>query len=250
MADSAASGFAPAYPFGYQKNFVGSITATVLLVLLAAPGEFRLPARWLRVAGVLTAAGLLASQSRGAMVAFAVGVLIWQFRRPTRPSRVHRRAIVLLFAVTLVFVAALSVRDELQVQETTINSVTQRIEVAHATRQLWIDHPYTGVGLRFFKTPAYAELPAAERCRQRSPCRGRGSRASGLHRVRDRIAGRAQSAARRPRDCGLMRRRRAVRPRDVRHLLDRRHDRASLDRCWHGACIEHRATTIAALAVE
>lgn len=159
-ADTVASGFAPAYPFGYQKNFVGSITATVLLVLLAAPGEFRLPARWLQVAAASTAAGLLASQSRGAMIGFAAGVLIWSFRRPVQPSRVYRRrAILLLFAVALAFVAALSARDQLQVQGAAINSVTQRVRIARTTRQLWTEHPYTGVGLRYFKTPRYAGYP-------------------------------------------------------------------------------------------
>lgn len=158
VAESVASGFAPAYPFGYQKNFVGSITATVLLVLLAAPGEFGLSARWQRIAAASTTAGLLASQSRGAMLAFAAGVLIWSLRRPTQLRGVRRRrAIVLLFAVALAFFAALSVREELKAPETTINSVTQRIQIARTTRQLWIEHPYTGVGLRFFKTPAYAE---------------------------------------------------------------------------------------------
>jgi hypothetical protein len=159
VVDSVSSGFAPAYPLWYHKNFVGSITATVLLVLLAAPGEFRLPDRWLRLAGASTAAGLLASQSRGAMIAFAAGVLIWSFRRPVQSGRVYRRrAILLLFAITLVFIAALSVRHQLQAEAhgTTINSLTQRADVAKTTRRLWMAHPYTGVGLRYFKTPAYA----------------------------------------------------------------------------------------------
>jgi hypothetical protein len=163
VVESVSSGFAPAYPLWYHKNFVGSITATVLLVLLAAPGEFRLPDRWLRIAGASTAAGLLASQSRGAMIAFAAGVLIWSFRRPVQPGRVYRRrAVLLLFAIALVLVAALSVRQQLYAQThgTPINSLTQRSEVAKATRQLWMEHPYTGVGLRYFRTPAYAGYQA------------------------------------------------------------------------------------------
>jgi hypothetical protein len=160
VADSAASDFAPAYPFGYQKNFLGSVTATVLLVVLAAPREFQLPARWLQVAAVSAGAGLLASQSRGAMIAFAAGVLIWSFRRPVQPSRVYRRrAILLLLAAALGLAAALSAKDQLQVEGGAINSVTQRVRTAHTTRQLWSEHPYTGVGLRYFKTPSYAEYP-------------------------------------------------------------------------------------------
>jgi hypothetical protein len=94
------------------------------------------------------------------MIAFAAGALIWSFRRPAQPSRVHRRrAIVLLLAGALGFAAVRSATDQLQVEGTAINSATQRVETARTTRQLWTGHPYTGVGLRYFKTPNYAEYP-------------------------------------------------------------------------------------------
>ena len=203
-------GFAPAYPFGYRRTssaaslrqsysscWLRRESSGCLLDGCESPPFRRQP-------------GSLPSQSRGSMVAFVVGVVIWSLRRPTQPSGVRRRAIVVLFAVALVFGVTLSVRDALRAQGTTINSVTRRIEVAQTTRRLWIEHPYTGVGLRFYKT-----LPTpgtgAERRRRRGTCRGGSSRASGLRRVCDRITGRAQSASRRPRDCGLVRRRRALR---------------------------------------
>lgn len=162
VVDTLSSGLAPGQPFGYQKNFVGSIATTVLLVLLAAPQEFRLSARLLRIAGASTAAGLLASQSRGAMLAFAVGAGIWWFRQPSRASRPFRRAAVLLFAVALVAVVGSTVRDQLRKTDGRLatTSLTQRFDVERATRQLWIEHPYTGVGLRYFKTSTYAGYQA------------------------------------------------------------------------------------------
>jgi hypothetical protein len=94
------------------------------------------------------------------MIAFAAGVLIWSFRRPVQPSRVYRRrATLLLLATVLAFVAVLSAKDQLQVEGPVINSATQRVRTARTTRQLWTEHPYTGVGLRYFKTPKYAEYP-------------------------------------------------------------------------------------------
>jgi hypothetical protein len=154
VVDSVSSGFAPAQPFGYQKNFIGSITTTVLLVVLAAYKEFRMPVRWLRIAAVLMAAGLVASQSRGAMLAFAVGALIWWFRRSSKSSP-RLRSLALVSAVALALVVGVSVKNQLQTQGTP-TSLTLRFRETRTTRQLWIDHPFTGVGLRFFKTPAYA----------------------------------------------------------------------------------------------
>jgi hypothetical protein len=219
----------------------------VLLVLLAAPGEFRLPDRWLRLAGASTAAGLLASQSRGAMIAFAAGVLIWSFRRPIQPGRVYRRrAILLLFAIALVLVAALSVRHQLQAEAhgTTINSLTQRAEVAKTTRRLHRGWP------QVLQDARLRRLPGAERHRRRGPCRGRRVGTNRPYRVRDRIIDRARAGARRPRNCGIVRRRGALRPRTARYLLDRRHDRASLDRGRNGARVKHRAMGITALVLD
>jgi hypothetical protein len=158
IADSVSSGFLPAQPFGYQKNFIGSITATVLLVLLAAHREFRLPASALRAAAVLVGAGLVASESRGAMVAVAVGTLIWWFRQSSMATPRLRR-LAILGAVGLVVFTAASVKSEFA-SHNPITSLTQRFQVERATEKLWIDHPLTGVGLRFFKTPAYAGYQA------------------------------------------------------------------------------------------
>lgn len=153
VLDTVSHGFAAAQPLGYQKNFIGSLAATVLLLLVAAHREFRLSRRILVLAGVVVAAGLLASHSRGAMVAATAGLLIWLFRTSSRSSRSLRRLAVAL-AICLGLFAALSIKSELR--QGTYSSFTQRTQVEQATRRLWKAHPLTGVGLRFFKTPQYA----------------------------------------------------------------------------------------------
>ena len=55
VLNTASRGFAPAQPLGYQKNFIGSLMATVLLVLVAAHREFELPRRVLVFAGLVVA---------------------------------------------------------------------------------------------------------------------------------------------------------------------------------------------------
>ena len=97
LADGLRSGFSlAAQPLGYQKNFIGSIVATVFLVLLTAHREFELPRAVLRVSAVVLLGGLFATHSRGAMVAAGVGLLIWFFRESGRargwpPHRGHSR---------------------------------------------------------------------------------------------------------------------------------------------------------------
>jgi hypothetical protein len=153
VLNTASRGFAPAQPLGYQKNFIGSLTATVLLVLVAAHREFELPRRVLVFAGLVVASGLVASQSRGAMVAATAGLLIWFFRASSKSTRGLRR-LAFVVAVCLGVFAAVSIRNELN--QGTYSSFTQRTQVEQATRQLWKAHPLTGVGLRFFKTARYA----------------------------------------------------------------------------------------------
>jgi hypothetical protein len=156
ILDGASSGFSsPAQPLGYQKNFVGSIAATVLVALVIAYRHFGLSRWMLRIAGVVILAGLLASHSRGAMLAAITGISIWSFR--TASSSSPRLRLVAVAAVVAVGgFAYTSIRTELAANNK-FSSINQRVTVERATRQLWEKHPLTGVGLRYFKTPKYAD---------------------------------------------------------------------------------------------
>lgn len=155
VAESVTHGGAAAYPLWFHKNFVGSLAATTLLVLATAPREFRIRQSWLRLLTLTVLFGLLASQSRGAFLALALGLFIWFFRS----NRERRRTAGLFVAVALIgFVAfvGLSVRTQLSDQQVNPHSsISQRVEVETATRELWKQHPFTGVGLRFFARPEF-----------------------------------------------------------------------------------------------
>jgi uncharacterized membrane protein len=154
LADGLGSGFVqPAQPLGYQKNFIGSIITTVLLLLLAAHREFDLPRAALRVSAAVLVAGLFATHSRGAMIASGVGILIWFFRESGRATGGLRGAAITA-AIGISIFAGISINRELN--QGTYSSFTQRTQVEQVTRHLWKEHPYTGVGLRFFDTPRYA----------------------------------------------------------------------------------------------
>jgi hypothetical protein len=92
------------------------------------------------------------------MVAVVVGALIWWFRERRAPAQ-HRRKLVALFVISLAAFASITIYNQLQ-SGSHYTSLTQRSDVERATRHLWMEHPLTGVGLRFFKTPAYAGYQA------------------------------------------------------------------------------------------
>jgi O-antigen ligase len=93
------------------------------------------------------------------MVALCVGVLIWFFRtRSTAAPRLRAAAIVA--AIGIGVFASVSVWNELHQTSGRHTSITVRSEVERQTRDLWKHHPWTGVGLRFFKTPRFAGYQA------------------------------------------------------------------------------------------
>jgi hypothetical protein len=161
FAEGIGRGFTGAVqPLGYQKNFIGSICATILITLIVAPHRFDLPPRLSRFAVFLLVGGLVATHSRGAMVALTVGVLIWFFKGSPGANR-RLRAAAIVAAIGVSIFTAISVAGELdQGNSGRHTSLTVRSEVEKQTRELWIHHPWTGVGLRFFKTPRYAGYQA------------------------------------------------------------------------------------------
>jgi O-antigen ligase len=94
------------------------------------------------------------------MVAGSAGLLIWFFRAGGAGSAPRLRAAAIAAALGLTIFTALSVRAELRHSPGHHSSLTVRTQVEKQTRALWIHHPWTGVGLRFFKTPRYAGYQA------------------------------------------------------------------------------------------
>ncbi len=145
---TVAHGLEPASPFGMAKNFVGSMMASALIIAVLRPSWLQISRGWLAVIGLLCSVGLIASQSRGAMLALAVALVV----ASTREGRIGRRGAFALIAVTpLVAYTVVSLLHESdQLQE---NSLTYRAGYSALAFREWHLSPVFGQGLRFFNEP-------------------------------------------------------------------------------------------------
>ena len=146
------NGFEPAYPFGMQKNPAGTIIGIGLLLCVMAPRvSYAVPRFRLATVAVLLG-GLLATQSRGAMVALLAVVGLWTIRR----RGVRRSAIVTvgMVAAMAAVVLLVNAREEEQVREdpnkAAYTATATRAENVGLAVDRWQDRPITGAGLRYF----------------------------------------------------------------------------------------------------
>jgi hypothetical protein len=162
IANSVGRGFGAAYPFGLHKNFIGSLFAAELVVLLAAPAVLRLSGRFRFVAVVLVSLGLLASHSRGGELAAVLGVLVAFLLDPKAHSP-RAKVVAVTVATALAVVAFLSVRDQLNQSQESLDtsSVGVRFNVEDVTRDIWRTSPFVGVGFKYYNTGGYGPFAAA-----------------------------------------------------------------------------------------
>jgi hypothetical protein len=162
VVESVRTGFAPAEPFGYNKNYVGSLLALTLLVALCAPAHLGLKASLRIPAIALLVAGTVASQSRGAILGAAAGALIWLFApRQGTGVRGRNRVMALVLAASFTAYAGYSVQQQLTSANAETNSAGVRTNVEKYTRELWRTSPLVGIGVRYFNTHDYGPLGSA-----------------------------------------------------------------------------------------
>lgn len=161
-AVAVANGFQPAYAFGYHKNYSGSILSLAFLVALSAGRAAGLRTGPRAALIVTTAFGMLATQSRGAMLGAALGALVWVLS-PQEGVQVPagRRLSAVLVAVLLAGVAAVSVQQQLGAENVETSSVGVRQDVEAATQELWRSSPWVGVGIRYFETGDFGRFATA-----------------------------------------------------------------------------------------
>jgi O-antigen ligase len=148
VGEALVHGFAPAQPFGLQKNFVGSMAASAVLIALVRPAWLRLSDNQVHSIAVLCAAGLLASRSRGAMLALAAALLVVAVRQ----KRLSSRSMIAVAVVTpLVIFTVVSLSHEAGQHQ--INSLTARADYSALAYREWHMSPVFGQGLRFFNQP-------------------------------------------------------------------------------------------------
>jgi polysaccharide biosynthesis protein PslJ len=152
----------PVYLPQLNKNTTGGMLCAAIVMVYARPPWMRLkpPAMWASM--VFLTAGMLAAQSRQALVGALVGILVISLRRRQENGKFPKLAWIAAVPV-LIFVTTL-LNDQLDSGDQ-FNSAYQRLDWYRQTFDIWMHSPVFGVGLRWWYTSrfdAYFQPPNAE----------------------------------------------------------------------------------------
>src|SRR3954447_24969434 len=144
-----------------HKNFAGCVLGVAAALAYARPAWTGWPKHWSLAAFWICVSGILATQSRQALVALALVLIVLVLKR--EPHR-HRSKIILVTVVpTLALVGSL-VQDQLA-SGNQFNSAFQRLAWFQDSVEVWSQQPWVGVGLRWWYTdrfPVSFQPPNAE----------------------------------------------------------------------------------------
>jgi hypothetical protein len=160
---AVAHHFQPVYlPGGMQKNFIGDMLAFAVVLAYARPVWIGWSGRrWPRVSMTLCVMGIVATQSKQAMISCAVGILFLAFRDR---GLSHRSKGIFLAILPFMLISYLLISGEVS-STNRFNSFHQRQTWLHEAWQLWRISPWFGVGLRWWYTnrfPFAFQPPNAE----------------------------------------------------------------------------------------
>ncbi|HEX2856984.1 MAG TPA: O-antigen ligase family protein [Propionibacteriaceae bacterium] len=142
--------FSPLYvtwPYGMQKNAVGTLMSFAIVIAFANPPWLRLSRHVGRAVFWLAAAGMLVTQSRQAIVAAGVGLLVLSLRGGHSGRR--RPEVAAFLVVPALAVVATLVRDQI-VLGNQFSSANQRIVWYQESFDYFLKAPLVGHGLRFW----------------------------------------------------------------------------------------------------
>jgi hypothetical protein len=151
-----ATHFQPAQWGGYQKNSIGAVMWVAVVVAQVRPAWTGLGRTEARVTKYLCFAGLLASQSRQAIISLILAIAVATFLNPD----VRRRSkLVLLGCLPLVVILyysfSLAARNNPK-----FNSVSIRFGQISDALHVWHLSPLLGEGMRFYDLPQYLSVTA------------------------------------------------------------------------------------------
>jgi O-antigen ligase len=151
VADTLAHHLQPAYPFDQQKNYMGDLLAAGVLVTYALPeiADRRSLVRTALIAALFV--GLLATQSRGALIALGVGLVVLTI---VRNGFTVRSTFTLLLALALIGLTVSQVQEDAareMAQDNAFGSVTSRTDFQQQAVDLWRSSPVLGIGIHFFQ---------------------------------------------------------------------------------------------------
>lgn len=154
--------FEPVYlPYGMHKNFLGTVLGITALIAYVRPVWLGLSRRFGLVIFSWLALGVVATQSRQALVALGIALIVLVLR--SRTDRRRSKAILLAVAPALLVVLTL-VRDQVA-SDNEHNSWNQRLTWFRDSVDIWSSDPVFGVGLRWWYTdrfPGGFQPPNAE----------------------------------------------------------------------------------------
>ena len=153
---SLATHFLPAQWGVYQKNSIGAVLWVAIVLAQVNPPWAGLGRLESRVAKYVCFGGLLASQSRQAVVSLILAISLATFLNPD----VRRRSkLVLLGCLPLVaglyYSFTVAARNNPK-----FNSVSIRVDQINAAVHVWHLSPLLGEGMRFYNLPQYSSVTA------------------------------------------------------------------------------------------
>lgn len=148
-------------PGGFHKNFTGTVLGTTALIAYVRPAWVGIRPAWSMAAFWWLALAIGFTQSRQAVVALGVALVVLVLR--TRTDR--RRSQAILFAIVPALAVVMTlVRDQLA-SGNEHNSFFSRLAWYQQAIDIWQTQPITGVGLRWWYTdrfPGGFQPPNAE----------------------------------------------------------------------------------------
>lgn len=138
----------PSWPWDMHKNFIGTILSFSAVLAFCRPPWLQWPHAALRGVFWLSATGIAFAQSRQALVALALVLVVVSLR--THPERRRSWLVALAMVPVLVVVASL-VRQDLE-SGNVHNSVFQRLTWFEDSVAAWLTQPWVGLGLRYWTT--------------------------------------------------------------------------------------------------
>lgn len=138
----------PSWPFPMHKNFIGTVLAFGAIIAYLNPDWVGWTRGWARLAFFLMAAGIVAAQSRQAIIGLLAAIIIAVMRRSTT----GRSRWMLLLLIPAAWLVVSMVIEQIESQNRH-NSVFQRVEWFREVYHFWRESPIVGHGLRYWYNP-------------------------------------------------------------------------------------------------
>jgi hypothetical protein len=139
----------PEWPWPMHKNFIGTLLGVSAVVAFCRPAWLGWPRPAMRAVFWLSAVGIAMAQSRQALVALAVVLVVVSLR--THPGRRRSWVVAMGMAPVLLVVGTLVLQD---LESGNLhNSVFQRLTWFEDSVAAWLTQPWLGHGLRFWYGP-------------------------------------------------------------------------------------------------